>query len=171
MARRVPKVAPAPEEPREQVERIVRRLACLSALPVLRDPVVSVLVVDLARVRRGQYVVGIGYIDEFLARGLVASIQFVFFQSALVSVAASKTLKYIRVLVRMELLAQRPIRLLDIFLRRGPAHAQDLVIVFRAQYQWDQQEKNPKEKLEETHAARLVLHLQLTIWRAVWQAS
>lgn len=170
MARRVPKVAPASEEPREQVERIVRRLACLSALPVLRDPVVSVLVVDLARVRRRQYVVGIGYIDEFLARGLVASIQFVF-QSALVSVAACQTLKYIRVLVRMELLAQRPIRLLDIFLRRGPAHAQDLVIVFRAQYQWDQQEKNPKEKLEETHAARLVLHLQLTIWRAVWQVS
>lgn len=85
MARRVPKVAPAPEEPREQVERIVRRLACLSALPVLRDPVVSVLVVDLARVRRGQYVVGIGYIDEFLARGLVASIQFVSSQPSCLS--------------------------------------------------------------------------------------
>lgn len=42
-------MASAAEEPREQVERVVRRLTCRAALAVLCDTLVSVLVVDLPR--------------------------------------------------------------------------------------------------------------------------
>lgn len=60
------------EETREEVEGVVR--ACPAALFVLRDAFVPVLVVDFARFGRGEDVVGFGDGDEFLVRGVVASV-------------------------------------------------------------------------------------------------
>jgi hypothetical protein len=72
--RRVPKMAPASEKSREQVERVVAAAAARrAALSVLLDAVVAVLVVDLAQGAGREDVVGVGDFDEFLARGFVVA--------------------------------------------------------------------------------------------------
>jgi hypothetical protein len=74
MSRRMSKVSAAAEKPRKQIERVVRVSARLAALAVLLDSLVSILIVDLARVRRRQDLVSVGYFDEFLACSIIASI-------------------------------------------------------------------------------------------------
>lgn len=64
-------MAGAAEEAREEVEGVVR--AGATALLVLLDAFVAVLVVDLARLGLGEGVVGFGDGDEFLVRGVVAA--------------------------------------------------------------------------------------------------
>ena len=73
-AGRVAKVSAAAEEAREEVERIVAAASAGSAAGfVLREALVAVLVVDLARFRLGEGFVGFGYLDEFLGCGFVFS--------------------------------------------------------------------------------------------------
>jgi hypothetical protein len=68
----VPEVAWAAEEAAEEVEGVVV-LAGPAALLVLRDALVAVLVVDFAGFFVAEDVVGVGYFDEFLGGGFVAT--------------------------------------------------------------------------------------------------
>lgn len=135
VARRMPEVSSAAEKPREQIKGVVRGASRRPALPVLLDSLVSVLIVDFPRGRCREDIVRVCDFDEFLPRRLVAS-------AVVLSVSLHSSLslepwsgKDLRILIRMELLAQRPVRALDIPLRGGAVQPQDLVVVFLGQRQ------------------------------------
>ncbi len=72
LAATVSEVAAAAEEAGEEIERVM--LAGLTALFVLVEAIVSVLVVDAPGFCRGEGVVGFGYRDEFVMGGVVTSV-------------------------------------------------------------------------------------------------
>lgn len=126
MPRRMAKVSTPAKEPREQVEWIVRLTTRLLALAVLLDAIVAVLVVDFAERGCRQDIVRVGDFDKLLARCFIAT------DSGSISVWFCSPFRAdhnLRVLVRVVFLAERPVRALDILLRRGLVQPQDLVVV------------------------------------------
>jgi hypothetical protein len=72
----VPEVPTAAEEAREEVEGVVVvGAAPAAATLVLLDAFVAVLVVDAACFFGGEDFVGFGYGDEFVVRGVIASLE------------------------------------------------------------------------------------------------
>lgn len=74
VARRMSEMATTTEESREQIKRVIRRSTGRASLSVIIQSFVPVLVVDLARCRRGQNIVGFCDLDEFLACRFVAPV-------------------------------------------------------------------------------------------------
>ena len=109
------KMASTAEELGEEIKRVM--VALPSTLLVARETLVSMAIIDLPTLRIREYFVGIRYGDESLVGFFVVPVM-----THKCTPSATMYSLFLRILVRMVLLAQRPIRPFHVFLGSLPIY-------------------------------------------------